>query len=145
MDTTGRALQTLARYGGRRCSPALVPSLAFLARQQTAGGWSTGSVPGPANANSTALAVAGLTAAGLDPALIRPSASAGGAHVPSALDSLLAFQEPSGAFVYTHDPAHQESRVVATLDALDALAEFREVEPACKPFYLPLSLAGALR
>jgi hypothetical protein len=138
VDTTGRALQTLARYGGMRCSPALVPSLAFLAKQQSAGGWATGSAPGPANANSTALAVAGLIAAGLDPAKIRPSTGA-----PSALESLLAFQEPGGAFVYTQDPAHQESRLVATVDALDALAEFKDNEQACRPFYLPVYLAGA--
>jgi hypothetical protein len=138
VDTTGRVLQTLARYGGMHCSPALVPSLDFLAKQQTGDGWATGSVPGPANANSTALAVAGLIAAGLDPAKIRP-----GAGGPSALESLLAFQEPSGAFVYTRDPAHQESRLVATLDALDALAEFKDNGQACKPFYLPVHLAGA--
>ncbi len=145
VDTTGRVLQTLARYGGLRCSPALVPSLAFLTRTQTTDGWATGSIPGPANANSTALAVAGLIAAGIDPSKVFPAASGAGQRAPSALQSLLAFQERSGAFVYAHDPAHTESRLVATLDSLDALAEFVVKGQACKPFYLPVSLAGALR
>jgi hypothetical protein len=140
VDTTGRVLQTLARYGGMRCSPALVPSLDFLAKQQTADGWASGSIPGPANANSTALAVAGLIAVGTDPTKVVHPGSGG----PTALQSLLAFQEPSGAFVYTHDPAHQESRLVATLDALDGLAEFNDSGQACEPFYLPVRLAGAL-
>ncbi|MCX7671326.1 MAG: hypothetical protein N2439_14820, partial [Anaerolineae bacterium] len=81
-------------------------------------GWGVGQRTGPANANSTALAVAGLRAVGYD-----PQGSAFRMAGRSAVDLLLAFQEASGAFAYTRMPGKAESRLMATVDALVALAQ----------------------
>jgi hypothetical protein len=132
VDTTGRVVETLVEAGGLRCAPVLAPTLAFLSAKETPQGWGVGNVPGAANANSTALAVGALRAAGYDAATWH--ASGGG---PSALESLLAFQEASGAFAYTHEPGREESRMVATLDALEALAEPNHQADACHTVYLP--------
>jgi hypothetical protein len=134
IDTTGRVVETLVEAGGLRCAPVLAPTLAFLSAKQTLQGWSVGNVPGAANANSTALAVGALRAAGYDVAAWRPSAGE-----PSALESLLAFQEASGAFLYTHETGREESRLVATLDALEALAE-PDNQDVCGTVYLPVGL-----
>ena len=132
VDTTGRVVETLVEAGGLRCAPVLAPTLAYLAAKQTPQGWGVGNLPGAANANSTALAVGALRAAGYDAAAWRA-----GGDGPSALESLLAFQEPSGAFLYTHEAGREESRLVATLDALEALAEPVN-QDVCGMVYLPV-------
>ncbi len=136
VDSTGRTLQLLGSLQGLRCAPLLAPAGDYLAARREAGGWSVGYLPGPANANSTALAVAGLAAAGYDPAAGR--FSWGGS---TAVEALLAFQEPGGAFVYALEPGHEESRLMATLDALAALVQIKTGPAPCRPFYLPMLLA----
>jgi hypothetical protein len=141
VDSTGRVLQLLAGLLGWQCAPGYSRAANYLAAAQTeAGGWGVYPPeppnPNPANANSTALAVAGLAAAGYDPAAPRFQKNGRG-----ALDSLLAFQEPSGAFVYIRQPGLEENRLMATIDALNALAQPVAASPACRPLYLPLLIA----
>ena len=140
VDSTGRIMETLAEYGDMRCAPVFLPTVSYLLGQQTAEGWGVGNVPGPANANSTALAAGGLRTAGYAIAALRYQGDG-----PSVLDTLLAFQEAGGAFVYTHETGHEESRLVATLDVLDALAAPPVQAPGCRTFYLPLPLAENIR
>ena len=71
-----------------------------------------------ANANSTGLAVAGLKAAAFDPDAPPFQKNGLGAQA-----SLLAFQEASGAFVYIRQPGLEEVRLIATVDALNALLQ----------------------
>jgi hypothetical protein len=118
VDTTGRVLQVLAGLAGQRNTAAYARAADYLARTQLAdGGWNVGNQAGPANANSTALAVGGLWAAGLDPQGGRFQRKGMG-----ALDALLGFREPSGAFAYIRQPGQEEVRLLATTDALGALA-----------------------
>jgi hypothetical protein len=118
VDTTGRVLQVLAGVAKRQNPAAFAHAADLLARSQLAGGgWNVGYQAGPANANSTALAVGGLWAAGLDPQAARFEKKG-----RDALDVLLAFQEQSGAFAYIRQPGQEEVRLLATTDALGALA-----------------------
>ena len=75
----------------------------------------------------------GLLAAGFDPQAPRFQKNGRG-----ALDSLLAFQESSGAFVYIQQPGKEEVRLMATLDALIALVEQTHGMAVCRHVYLPL-------
>ncbi|HEX9118678.1 MAG TPA: hypothetical protein VGA61_21610 [Anaerolineae bacterium] len=143
LDTTGFVLDILSTYGGLRCAPALAPAADYVAGQQAAAGaWGATTPPGPPNANSTALAVAGLAAAGYD--------LAGDVRLTRAgrdpLASLLAFQEASGAFVYIPQPGREEVRLAATTDALTALAPATlaplQSNTFCGAWYLPVRLAG---
>jgi Prenyltransferase and squalene oxidase repeat len=134
VDTTGRVLQVLAGMARQQNATAYARAADFLARTQLAeGGWNVGYQAGAANANSTAMAVGGLWAAGLDPQGSRfqrgaaESRAFGGGAFPAkkgrgALDSLLGFQEWSGAFAYIRQPGLEEVRLLATTDALGALA-----------------------
>jgi hypothetical protein len=138
VDSTGRVMQLLAGHAGLRCAAAYDRVRSYLAGAQTsAGGWGVYPPPStnPSNANSTALAVAGLRAAGFDPN--GPLFQVGG---QSALSTLLAFQEPSGAFVYIREAGKEENRLMATLDALAALAQPLAAPADCRPLYLPLLL-----
>jgi hypothetical protein len=118
VDTTGRVLQVLAGIARRQNAAAYAGAADFLARTQLAsGGWNVGYQAGVANANSTALAVGGLWAAGVDPQAGRFRMKGRG-----ALDTLLRFQERSGAFAYIAQPGQEEVRLLATTDALGALA-----------------------
>lgn len=124
VDTTGRVLQLLAGRVGMQAPEAWAKAARYLyAGQQAPGGWGVGSLSGPPNANSTALAVTGLRALGLDPQL--PCFRKAGR---GALDVLLAYQEPGGAFVYIQQPGREESRLMATVDVLNAV-----VEPLAQP------------
>ncbi|PKO23617.1 MAG: hypothetical protein CVU38_03265 [Chloroflexi bacterium HGW-Chloroflexi-1] len=135
VDTTGRVLQVLAGYAGVRCTAAFDRAVDFLAAGQLAtGGWGVRYGEGPANADSTALVVAGLRAVGNDPAAARFQKAGRG-----AVETLLTFQAPSGAFVYIQQPGQEESRIMATVDALTALAQPQLDAPICHPVYLPLS------
>jgi hypothetical protein len=118
IDTTGRVLQVLAGVAKRQNPAAYGRAADLLARSQLAeGGWNVGYQEGPANANSTALAVGGLWASGLDPQATRFAKKG-----RDAVDVLLAFQEKSGAFAYIRQPGQEEVRLLATTDALGALA-----------------------
>ncbi len=132
VDTTGRVMQVLAGQLEARDDPALLSAALYLCRQQQSdGGWGVGNVAGPSNANSTALAVAGLRAAGYD-----PRGSAFRRTGRNALEVLHGFQAPDGAFVYILQPGKEESRLMATADALTALAQrlsrpVRPLRPGC--------------
>jgi hypothetical protein len=118
VDTTGRVLQVLAGAAKQQNAAAYGRAADLLARSQLPeGGWNVGYQVGPANANSTALAVGGLWAAGLDPQSSRFKKKGRG-----ALDTLLGFQERSGAFAYIRQPGQEEVRLLATTDALGSLA-----------------------
>jgi len=118
VDTTGRVLQVLAGAAKRQNAAAYARAADFLARSQRAdGGWNVGYQAGPANANSTAMAVGGLWAAGPDPQGSRFQQKG-----KSALDALFGFQERSGAFAYIRQKGQEEVRLLATTDALSALA-----------------------
>jgi hypothetical protein len=118
VDTTGQVLQVLAGTARRQNPVAYARAADLLARSQLAdGGWDVGTQVGPANANSTALAVGGLWAAGLDPQAARFQKKGRG-----PIDVLLGFQERSGAFAYIRQPGQEEVRLLATTDALRALA-----------------------
>lgn len=136
VDTTGRVLLLLAGQAELHCSPLLGRAAAYLGSTQEAAGWGVVYTPGPVNANSTALAVAGLRAAGYDVAAAPPGEAA-----RAALDALRAFQAPDGAFVYTREPGGEESRLMATLDALVALTAPAAGGAPCRWLYLPLRLA----
>jgi hypothetical protein len=136
VDTTGRVLQLLAAHAGVRCAPALAQAADYLAAAQVStGGWGVYPAPNPnpANANSTALAVAGLRATGYDPAGPRFQKNGRG-----AVETLLSFQEAGGAFVYVQQVGREESRVLATIDALNALAQPLAGPIVCRPLYLPV-------
>jgi hypothetical protein len=70
-DDTGSALEALAGSGGSAAAHARDRAVRFLRRQQDADG-GFASLPGAgSNAQSTAFAVQGLLAAGVDPSLVR--------------------------------------------------------------------------
>jgi energy-coupling factor transport system substrate-specific component len=86
VDDTGAALQALAGAGGA-ASRARRRAVAFIARRQDRDGGLPSQPGGDSNAQSTAWAIQGLLAAGVDPA----SLHRGGAPSPvSFLDSLIA-------------------------------------------------------
>jgi hypothetical protein len=135
VDTSGRVLQVLAGLAGVSDPAAYNRTADYLERLQVAaGGWNIGNPTDPPNSNSTALAVGGLRDAGFDPQAARFQKGGQG-----ALDTLLSFQEASGAFVYIKAAGQEEARLVATADALVALADHRQAQPTCtlRP-YLPI-------
>ena len=109
--------------------------LTSLGGQLASGGWGGRAGQAPENANSTGLVVAGLRAAGRDPdaAPFRTSA-------PTATATLLSYQESSGAFVYIKEAGKEESRLMATADALVALLQPLTPAVTCRSTYLPLIL-----
>ncbi|MCX6029355.1 MAG: terpene cyclase/mutase family protein [Chloroflexi bacterium] len=136
VDSTGRVMSLLAGQFGVNDPAAFGHAADYLATMQaTAGGWTVGYLPGSPNANSTALAVGGLRAAGFDPQAARFQKNGRG-----ALDQLLAFQEAGGAFVYIAESGKEESRIMATLDALIALAPYLGGQSPCRAVYLPVFL-----
>ena len=136
VDTTGRVLTLLAGVA-RQAHPASYAAAAgYLdAAQLASAGWGVNPAPdpNPANANSTALAVAGLFAAGYNPDA--PSFRVNGV---GGLQALLGFQESSGAFVYIQQAGKEEVRLMATLEALMALAQ--RTTPYPPALYLPMVL-----
>jgi hypothetical protein len=136
VDTTGRVMQLLAGVAGEVAPDAYDRAASYLEHAQASdGGWNTGYVSGPPNGNSTTLAVGGLWAAGFDPQAPRFVKNGHG-----AVDTLLTFQEPSGAFVYIRQPGQEEVRLMATLDVLTALASQLNGASVCRVIYLPLVL-----
>ena len=137
VDTTGRVLLVMGDVAKTPAPSTYARAADWLKDAQLpGGGWNTGYIAGPANANSTALTIGGLSAAGFD-------VQAAGLRTDgkSALDTLLSFQEPSGAFVYVKETGMEESRIVATTDALSALTLLIQESSPCKPPYLPMILA----
>ena len=136
VDTTGRVMQLLGGQAYLGCLSAYDRGAAYLTAAQTAaGGWGVYPPPNtnPPNANSTALVIAGLRAAGYDPQAAQFQRGGRG-----ALDTLLSFQATSGAFVYIQQTGMEESRLMATVDALNALMQPLVTQPRCRSFYLPL-------
>jgi hypothetical protein len=137
VDATGRVLQLLAGQLDLQCLTASYGRAAtYLAGGQLAsGGWGGRAGQAPENANSTGLVVAGLRATGRDPdaAPFRTSA-------PTATATLLSYQESSGAFVYIKEAGKEESRLMATADALVALLQPLTPAVTCRSTYLPLIL-----
>ncbi len=130
VDTTGRVLQLLAGRARVQAPQAWEKAVRYLyAEQQAAGGWSVGYLPGPPNANSTALAVAGLRSVGYDPQL--PCFRKAG---QSPVTALQAYQESSGAFVYIRAAGKEESRLMETVDVVSAL-----LEPLAQPALIELA------
>ena len=123
VDSTARILQSIVRAGVPVSSTAVISATQFLATQQRSdGGWARSEEEDYTNANSTALAIQALVAAG-----IHPSAPEWAREGGDPVIALLRFQEPSGAFAYTIETP--ESRMLATLDALAALAPSYPNEP----------------
>lgn len=137
VDTTGRVLMVMANL-------AKVPAPATYARaaawlkdvQLPDGDWNTGYIDGPANANSTALSTGGLIAVGSGLQTDDLVTDSG-----AALNTLLSYQEPSGAFVYIKKTGMEESRVVATTDVLSVFALLIQEPSPCRIPYLPMILA----
>jgi hypothetical protein len=137
VDATGRVLQLLAGQLKLQClATTYGRATAYLAGGQlTSGGWGVRVGQAPENANSTGLVIAGLRAAGRDPdaAPFLTSAS-------TATATLLSYQESSGAFVYIKGAGKEESRLMATADALVALLQPLAPAAACRSTYLPMIL-----
>jgi hypothetical protein len=137
IDATGRVLQTLAGPLGLQCLAATYGrAAAYLAGGQLAsGGWGVRASQTPENANSTGLVIAGLLASGRNPN-VAPFRTVG----QTATAALLSYQEPSGAFVYIKETGKDESRLMATADALVALLQPLTPAVTCRSTYLPLIL-----
>jgi hypothetical protein len=141
VDTTGRVLQVLGQSPVGTCDIGFKAAAGYLAHAQGSNGaWSVDAPPttSPPNANSTGLAVGGLRAIGRD-----PNAAPFLKGTTSAMQALLAFQEPGGAFVYVAEPGKEEIRLTATADALLGLLQ-TQGQPAttgCRSMYLPMILA----
>jgi len=140
VDTTGRVLYLLAGLAKVPGNSPYEKAADWLGDMRLPeGGWNTGfetDPPAPPNGNSTALAIAGLMATGQDPAAALVDGDG-----KSLLETLLAFQEPSGAFVFIKQPGLEEGRLVATTEALSVLALLLEEQTACALPYLPMILA----
>ncbi|MGC8827410.1 MAG: prenyltransferase/squalene oxidase repeat-containing protein, partial [Anaerolineae bacterium] len=120
VDSTGFTMYTLTAVGEPAGSTALTRAAAYLRDIQ----FSDGSFPAIAantagNSNSTALALQGLLAAGVDPWQTPYARLNAAGAIITPLDALLAFQEDSGAFVYMF--SLPESRMMAVFDAVPAL------------------------
>ncbi len=83
------------------------------------------------------MAVAALRVMGYDVQGAAGRFAAGG-HSPLA--TLLAFQEPGGAFAYIREPGREEIRIAATTDALTALAPRQTARSTCALRYLPVRI-----
>jgi len=119
VDSTGLSIQAIVAGGGPS-SPLVIEGFSAFAESVRFANGAYPDVPArpDPNCNSTALAIEGLLAAGRhrDQPLIIPLDT--GATI-SSWDALLGFQEPSGSFAFTS--SRQESRLVATLEAIRAL------------------------
>lgn len=119
VDTTALALQALVAGGESVTATVVLSGTTFLqAAQNTDGGFPV--VPATdnsdqSNANSTAFAVQGLLAGGLDPSRIAPTI---GGTTP--ISYLLALQLSNGGISYLAPPS--EASLLATQQAIPALA-----------------------
>ena len=131
LDTTGRTLQVIRALGLSLNHPAYIHAIEYINSQQNQdGGW--GDNLGPTNANTTAIIIEGLLAAGWDPEA-PPYIQSG--HNP--VQTLLNLQEESGAFIYR--VGGEESRLLATIDAVPALLQTYPGDiPKTEILHLPL-------
>ena len=131
-DTTGLTLQALRAAGLAQGNAATAKAVKHLIEiQNTDAGWGANSADA-SNSNSTSLAIAGLLFADANPEAA-PFVQDG----QTAVQALLDYQEASGAFIYKPDA--EESRMLATLDAIPTLLETYP-EDILKPlvFYMPI-------
>lgn len=139
VNATAAAVQALARTGGHRAE--VDRSVRWLRSVQNAdGGW--GYAPdSPSDANSVAVVLGALTAAGEEPESVRPRDAAGDADQPSPYDALLDFQlgceaptRQRGAFAYQPDEdGRRTADNGATVAAVTAaLGEGLAAEPAAE-------------
>ncbi len=121
VDTTGLALEALSLVGITRGEPHVQRAIAYLqAVQKAEGGWAMREGKTYlVNANSTALALRGLLAMGVNPRRAPYTRRNGDGTWRDALGALLAFQEPSGAFRWTAQ--YPGTRFLSTFDAIPAL------------------------
>ncbi len=133
-NTTSLMLQGLVAAGDH--GVAFTKALAYLKSQQNSDGGFPYSKESPfgsdSDANSTALSIQALVAAGEDPHTLRQSAG-------DPIDALLGFQNPSGAFRY--QAALPDDNDLATAQAIPALLlkpfPFKRLTPAVIPAALP--------
>ena len=78
--------------------------------------------------------------AGLKAAAFDPDAPIFQKNGLGAQASLLTYQEAGGAFVYIKEQGKEESRLMATADALGALLQPMAQQVTCRSLYLPLVL-----
>lgn len=136
VDTTGRVLRVLSIQSQGQNNTVFDRAANYLAQAQGANAaWAVDAPPSSSavNTNSTALAVGGLRAIGRD---LEASPYVKGGR--SALQALLSFQEPSGAFVYIAESGKEELRITATTDALMGLLQPKESAGRCPTVYLPV-------
>ncbi len=139
VDTTGRVLQVLGSAPTSACDAGYMRAASYLQSVQgLTGAWAVDASPSSVlNANSTALAVGGLRAIGRHPESA-PFVKGG----KSGWDALLAFQESSGAFVYSMPADPRTNRMTATTDALAGMLQplGDSATAGCSRLYLPLIL-----
>jgi hypothetical protein len=124
-DTNTTALLIQALVATKHTEGDLIlHGIEYLQRSQLANGFSFQPGPGSTpDANSTALVVQALFAAGEDPAA---------QEWQNVYGALLAFQTPSGAFSYQLDPL--QDNLFATVQVIPALARLPfPVQPAATP------------
>ncbi len=132
VDETGLALQALIAAGVAPDSPAVVNGINFLRSSQAAsGGWEAF---GAVNSNSTAYAIQGLLAAGVD--LTRPEWHKQGRW---PLGALASFQKPNGPFVY-----HWGSASGGFNPAANNLLATQQSIPALLGAFYPYRTSGTL-
>ena len=119
VDSTGLIMEAVAGAGVPAEHPALQKAIAFLRREQKAdGGWGT-MYSAVSNSNSTALALRGLVACGVDPEAASWRKEVAGVEI-TPVTRLLRFQEADGAYRYSD--ASAGSRLMATADVMPALS-----------------------
>ena len=119
VDSTGLIMEALAGAGVPGTHPAMQKAIAFLHSQQKAdGGWGT-MYSAASNSNSTALALRGLVACGVDPEAASWRQEVADTEV-TPVERLLRFQETDGAYRYSD--ALAGSRLMAAADVLPALS-----------------------
>ncbi len=113
IDTTGRTIHALRAAGLSFNHPAIVRAVRrLMSVQNEDASWGFSASRPESNANSTALAIEGLLAAGWDPRGVEKNRV-------NALDALLAFQDASGAFRWQQD--NPGALMLSTLQALPIL------------------------
>jgi energy-coupling factor transport system substrate-specific component len=114
VDDTGAALQALAGYGGAAAS-ARARAVGYIVRQQDRDGGFPSQPGEESNSQSTAWAIQGLLAAGVDPGTLHRSGA------PSPLQFLSSLIAPDGHVRYSGST--DQTPVWVTGEALMALAE----------------------
>lgn len=127
IDTTANAIAGLAFYAGEEAVDAAIANgVAYLASQMSADGTFDGGYG--TNANSTAMVIVGLAAAGIDPDTDERFVKNG----VSLLDGLLSFALENGSgFGYTSSASYNAS---ATEQAFRALIAARQVMESGKAY-----------